>query len=90
MVGFAFEVFGLNRFKKKDRLSIDKYTMGFLENKDGLTEDYWPVYSIAAGVGAALGWTWLLLLGSRANQMTKFAVHLLTAYLAVVSVLCLD
>ncbi|KAL0463629.1 UNVERIFIED_CONTAM: CTL-like protein DDB [Sesamum latifolium] len=88
VVGFALAVFGLNRFKKKDRLNIDKYTMGFLENKDGLTEDYWPVYSIAAGVGATLGWTWFLLLSSRANQMIKFAVHLLTAYLAVVSVLC--
>ncbi|KAL0396818.1 UNVERIFIED_CONTAM: hypothetical protein Scaly_0130200 [Sesamum calycinum] len=62
VVGFALGVFGLNRFKKKDRLNIDKFTMGFLENKDGLTEDNWPVYSIAAGVGAALGWTWLLLL----------------------------
>ncbi|KAL0430101.1 UNVERIFIED_CONTAM: CTL-like protein DDB [Sesamum radiatum] len=88
VVGFALGVFGINRFKKKDRLNIDKYTMGFLENKDGLTEDYWPLYSIAAGVGATLGWTWFLLLGSRANQMIKFAVHLLTAYLAVVSVLC--
>ncbi|KAK4410339.1 hypothetical protein Sango_0106900 [Sesamum angolense] len=62
VVGFALGVFGLNRFKKKDRLNIDKFTTGFLENKDGLTEDNWPVYSIAAGVGAALGWTWLLLL----------------------------
>ncbi|KAL8531654.1 hypothetical protein ACS0TY_008300 [Phlomoides rotata] len=88
VVGFALAVFGLNRFKHLDRLKIDKYTMGFLENKDGLTEDYWPLYALAGGVGAVLGWTWLLLLGSRANQMMKFSVHLLTTYLAVISVLC--
>lgn len=88
VVGFALAVFGLNRFKHLDRLNIDRYTMGFLENKDGLTEDYWPLYAVAGGVGAVLGWTWLLLLGSRANQMMKFSVHLLTTYLAVISVLC--
>ncbi|XP_073281108.1 uncharacterized protein [Primulina huaijiensis] len=88
VIGFALAVLGLNRFKKQDRLNIDKYTMGFLENKDGLTEDYWPLYAVAGGVGALLGWTWLLLLGSRANQMMKFSVHILTTYLAVISVLC--
>lgn len=88
VVGFALGVFGLNRFKQLDRLNIDKYTMGFLENKDGLTEDYWPLYAVAGGVGAVLGWTWLLLLGSRATQMMKFSVHILTTYLAVISVLC--
>ncbi|KAL0296756.1 UNVERIFIED_CONTAM: CTL-like protein DDB [Sesamum radiatum] len=64
------------RFKQPDRLNIDRYTMGFLENKDGLTEDYWPLYAVASGVGAVLGWTWLLLLGSRANQIMKFSVSL--------------
>ncbi|KAI3467125.1 hypothetical protein Pfo_023788 [Paulownia fortunei] len=88
VVGSALWVFGLNRFKKKDRLNIDRYTMGFLENKDSLTEDYWPFYAIAGGVGAVLGWTWLLLLAPRANQMMKFSVHLLSTYLAVISVLC--
>ncbi|KAK6133857.1 hypothetical protein DH2020_032407 [Rehmannia glutinosa] len=57
VVGFALGVFGLNRFKQPDRLNIDKYTMGFLENKDGLTEDFWPLYAVAGGVGAVLGWT---------------------------------
>ncbi|KAL0372591.1 UNVERIFIED_CONTAM: CTL-like protein DDB [Sesamum calycinum] len=88
VVGFVLGVFGLNRFKQPDRLNIDRYTMGFLENKDGLTEDYWPLYAVASGVGAVLGWTWLLLLGSRANQIMKFSVHILTTYLAVISVLC--
>ncbi|KAL3636103.1 hypothetical protein CASFOL_020650 [Castilleja foliolosa] len=88
VIGFALAVFGINRFRKPDRLNIDRYTMGFLENKDGLTEDYWPLYAVAGGVGAVLGWTWLLLLGSGASQMMKFTVHILTTYLAVISVLC--
>ncbi|XP_037492889.1 CTL-like protein DDB_G0274487 [Jatropha curcas] len=46
------------------------------------------MYALAGGVGTVLGWTWLLLLGSRANQMMKIAVHILTTYLAVISVLC--
>ena len=88
LVGLALGVLGLNRFRKKDRLKIDKYTTGFLENREGLTEDYWPLYAIAGGIGTVLGWTWLLLLGSRANQMMKVTVHILTTYLAVISVLC--
>ncbi|KAG8382927.1 hypothetical protein BUALT_Bualt05G0130700 [Buddleja alternifolia] len=88
VVGFVLGVFGLNRFKQPDRLNIYRLTMGFLVNKDGLTEDYWPLYAVAGGVGAILGWTWLLLLGSRASQLMKFSVHLLTTYLAVISVLC--
>ncbi|XP_059655538.1 uncharacterized protein LOC132302644 [Cornus florida] len=87
-LGFILGVLGLNRFKKKDRLNIDKYTNGFLENQSGLTEYYWPLYAVAAGVGTVLGGVWLLLLGSRANQMMKVSVHILTTYLAVVSVLC--
>ncbi|CAA2977578.1 CTL DDB_G0274487 [Olea europaea subsp. europaea] len=88
VVGLALGVLGLNRFKTKDRLNIDRYTMGFLENKDGLTEDYWRFYAVAGGVGTVLGWIWLLLLGSRATQIMKFSVHILTTYLAVISVLC--
>lgn len=88
LVGFALGVLGFNRFKKKDRLNIDRYTMGFLENQPGLTEDYWPMYALAAGLGMVLGWIWLSLLGSHANGMMKIAVHVLTTYLAVISVLC--
>ncbi|CAL5427341.1 unnamed protein product [Camellia sinensis] len=51
-------------------------------------KDYWPLYSVAGGVGTVIGCAWFLLLGSRANQMMKFAVHILTTYLAVISVLC--
>lgn len=79
---------GLNRFKKKNRLNIDKYTAPFSENEAGLTEDYWPLYAVAGGAGTILGWSWLLLLGSRGSQMMKVSVHILTTYLAVISVLC--
>ncbi|KAK9277456.1 hypothetical protein L1049_007000 [Liquidambar formosana] len=87
-LGFVLGVLGLNRFKKTDRLNIDKFTNKFLENRKGFTEVYWPLYAVAGGVGTLLGWTWLLLLGSRANQMMKVSVHILTTYLAVISVLC--
>ncbi|KAJ7943190.1 CTL-like protein [Quillaja saponaria] len=87
-MGFVLAVLGLNRFKVENRLNIDKYTNRISENEDGLTEDYWPLYAVAGGVGTLLGWGWLLLLGSRANQMMKVSVHILTTYLAVVSVLC--
>ncbi|CAJ2648384.1 unnamed protein product [Trifolium pratense] len=87
-LGFALAILGLNRFKKKNRLDIDKYTYRFMENEAGLTEDYWPLYAVAGGVGTVLGWSWLLLLGSRAIQMMKVSVHILTTYLAVISVLC--
>ncbi|XP_021299889.1 CTL-like protein DDB_G0274487 [Herrania umbratica] len=87
-LGFVLAVLGLNRFKKLDRLNIDRYTNRVWENNNGLTENYWPKYAVAGGVGTALGWTWLLLLGSRANQMMKVSVHILTTYLAVISVLC--
>ncbi|KAL2488483.1 Plasma-membrane choline transporter family protein [Forsythia ovata] len=88
VIGLALVVFGLNRFRKKDRLNIDRYTVGHLENMDGLTEDFWPLYAVAGGVGIFLGWTWLLWFGSHANQVMKFSVHLLATYLAVISVLC--
>ncbi|KAA8529193.1 hypothetical protein F0562_034008 [Nyssa sinensis] len=75
-------------FKKKDRLNIDQFTKTSLENQPGLTEDFWPLYAVAGGVGTVLGWIWLLLLGSRANQIMKVSVHILTTYLAVISVFC--
>ncbi|KAG2377057.1 uncharacterized protein HKW66_Vig0176310 [Vigna angularis] len=87
-LGLVLGVLGLNRFKQKNRLDIDKYTYRFMENEAGLTEDYWPLYGVAGGIGTALGWSWLLLLGSRATQMMKVSVHILTTYLAVISVLC--
>lgn len=55
-----------------------------MEDQVGLTDDYWPLYAVAGGVGTALGWSWLLLLGSRAIQMMKVSVHILTTYLAVI------
>ncbi|XP_021675777.1 uncharacterized protein LOC110661454 isoform X2 [Hevea brasiliensis] len=87
-LGLALAVLGLNRFKKSDRFNIDRFTPGASGNNSGLTEDYWPMHALAGGVGTVLGWTWLLLLGSRANQMMKISVHILTTYLAVISVLC--
>lgn len=87
-LGLVLVVLGLNRFEKNDRLKIDRYTYGILENHHGLTEYYWPVYAVAGGVGALLGWTWLLLLGSRATQMMKVSLHIVTTYLAVISVFC--
>lgn len=87
-LGCVLSILGLNRFKKTDRLNIDRYTQGWLENHRGLTEDYWPLYALAGGVGTVLGWIWLLLLGSHADYMIKVSVHILTTYLAVISVLC--
>lgn len=87
-LGFLLGILGLNRFEKEDRLNLDKYTSGISGNKAGLTETYWPLYAVAGGVGTVLGWTWMLLLGSKATQMMKVTVHILTTYLAVISVLC--
>ncbi|XP_054823594.1 uncharacterized protein LOC129321729 [Prosopis cineraria] len=87
-LGFLLGLLGLNRFKKENRLNIDRYTARFSENKNGLTEDFWPLYAVAGGVGTILGWSWLLLLGSRGSLMMKVSVHILTTYLAVISVLC--
>lgn len=92
-LGLALAVLGLNRFKKSDRFNLDRYTSrnttsSLGGNARGFTEDYWPMYALAGGIGTVLGWMWLLLLGSRANQMMKISVHILTTYLAVISVLC--
>ena len=88
LVGLALGVFGFNRYTKKDRLNIDQFTNGILDSQAGLTEDYWPIYAVAGAISTVIGWVWLLLLGSRSNQMMKISVHLLTTYLAVLSVLC--
>lgn len=88
ILGFGLAALGVNRFKNMDRLNFDKYPPGIVEHHTSLTEDYWPMYAVAGGVGTVLGCAWLLLLGSRANQMMKFTVHILTTYLAVISVLC--
>ncbi|KAI5401557.1 hypothetical protein KIW84_066145 [Lathyrus oleraceus] len=87
-LGFLLGVLGFNRFEIENRLDIDKYTSGLSGNEAGLTETYWPLYGVAGGIGTVLGWTWMLLLGSRATQMMKVSVHILTTYLAVISVLC--
>lgn len=102
--GFALGLLGMNRFQGPDRLNIDRYrnitgwgggnrTVEFGDRTVGhvrvdLTETFWPLYGLAGGVGTVLAWAWLVLLGSRANQMMKLSVHILTTYLAVVSVLC--
>ncbi|KAL4196606.1 hypothetical protein AMTRI_Chr04g247020 [Amborella trichopoda] len=88
VLGFVLAVLGLNRFKKLDRFKIDRYTYKIIENEAGQTETYWPFYALAAGIGTSLGWAWLSLLGTRANQMMKISVHILTTYLAVISALC--
>lgn len=87
-LGFVLAVLGINRFQRADRLKIDQYTYGFIENQSHLTETYWPFYAVAGAVGTVLGWIWLLLLGSKAQQMMKVSVHILTTYLAVISVFC--
>ncbi|KAH7679761.1 Choline transporter-like protein [Dioscorea alata] len=102
--GFALGLLGMNRFQEPDRLNIDRYrnitgwgggnrTVEFGDRTVGrvrvdLTETFWPLYGLAGGVGTALAWAWLVLLGSRASQMMKLSVHILTTFLAVVSVLC--
>ncbi|CAA2993879.1 Peptide deformylase 1B, chloroplastic [Olea europaea subsp. europaea] len=80
LIGFTLGYFELKRFRKV-RLNVNMY-------KVDLTEDFWPLYAVAGGVGTLLGWTWLLWFGSHANQVTKFSMHLLAIYLAVISVLC--
>jgi hypothetical protein len=56
-----------------------------------LTETYWKYYGAAGAVGAALAWAWLAAAAWRKDGgkvVMRTAVHCLTAYLAVVSVLC--
>ncbi|KAF6137261.1 hypothetical protein GIB67_036298 [Kingdonia uniflora] len=87
-MGLFLVLMGINRFNKVDRFKLDQYTNRFIDNQADLTETYWPFYAVAGGVGTFIGWSWLLLLGSRANQMMTFSVHIVTTYLAVISVLC--
>jgi len=57
-----------------------------------LTETYWKYYGAVGAVGAALAWAWLAAAAWRKDGgkvVMRTAVHCLTAYLAVVSVLCL-
>ncbi|KAL6634090.1 hypothetical protein ACP70R_026761 [Stipagrostis hirtigluma subsp. patula] len=56
-----------------------------------LTETYWKYYGAAGAVGAALAGAWLAAAAGRKDGgrvVMRTAVHSLTAYLAVVSVLC--
>ncbi|KAK4260871.1 hypothetical protein QN277_003934 [Acacia crassicarpa] len=87
-LGIIMAVFGFDTFKHRDRLKLGWFTGLLRTHKHGLTEDYWSHYAVAGGVGTVLGVSWLLLLGFRANQMMKLSVHILTTYLAVISVLC--
>ncbi|CAA3002604.1 CTL DDB_G0274487 [Olea europaea subsp. europaea] len=86
--GLALGVSGLDRFGKKDRLNAYSCMFTLVEETDDLTEDFWPLYAVAGGVGTLLGWAWLLWFSAHANQVMKFMVHLLSTYLAVISVLC--
>ncbi|CAN6465753.1 unnamed protein product [Victoria cruziana] len=87
-LGFLLIVLGVSRFKRPDRLQIDKFVNKIVQNKSGQTETFWPLYAAAAAIGTILGCAWLSLLGKRAHQMMKFSVYSLTTYLAVISVLC--
>ncbi|KQK00039.1 hypothetical protein BRADI_3g46940v3 [Brachypodium distachyon] len=56
-----------------------------------LTETYWKYYGVAGGTGTVLAWAWLAAAAGRRDGgkvVMRAAVHSLTAYLAVVSVLC--
>ncbi|KAL5722205.1 hypothetical protein ACHQM5_005751 [Ranunculus cassubicifolius] len=88
VLGPLLVLIGTNRFQKADRLNIDQYTVRWVKNRAELTETYWAFYGLAGGIGTVLGWIWLGLLGSKANQMMKISVHILTTYLAVISVFC--
>ncbi|KAF6169207.1 hypothetical protein GIB67_013637 [Kingdonia uniflora] len=87
-MGLFLVLMGINRFKKVDRFKLDQNTNRFINNHADLMETYWPLYAVASGVGTFVGWSWLLLLGSRANLMMTFLVHIVTIYLAVISALC--
>ncbi|KAG0456138.1 hypothetical protein HPP92_023926 [Vanilla planifolia] len=100
-VGGFLVVLGINRFGKADRLNIGRFTnitapapsAPAASGDSGtprseLTETFWKLYGVAGGVGTVLAWAWLALMGSRAGLMMKLSVHMLTTYLAVISVLC--
>ncbi|EHA8587761.1 putative CTL-like protein [Cocos nucifera] len=83
-LGSVLAILGMNRFRKADRLNIDRFTnitgMGNASHPQAqprgeLTETFWPFYGVAGGVGTVLAWAWLLLLGSKASQMMKVSFH---------------
>ncbi|KAJ7537679.1 hypothetical protein O6H91_11G016900 [Diphasiastrum complanatum] len=84
-LGFVLVVLGLNRFRKLDRLNLNRYTQ---PTKEYQTEEFWPIYAVAGGVGALLGGVSLALICSRPKQVIKVAVYSITTYLAVISVFC--
>ncbi|KAJ3709215.1 hypothetical protein LUZ61_012924 [Rhynchospora tenuis] len=101
--GSGLALLGANRFKKADRLNIDRFTNLTLsaaglapppppppatEDPSRHTETFWPFYGVAAGIGLVVAWSWLALLGRHAELMMRVSVHGLTTYLAVVSVFC--
>ncbi|KAF3338217.1 CTL-like protein [Carex littledalei] len=101
--GSGLGLLGANRFKKADRLNIDRFTNITLsasglapppppplliEDPSRHTETFWPFYGAAAGIGLVVAWSWLALLGRHAELMMRVSVHGLTTYLAVVSVFC--
>ncbi|KAI4373297.1 hypothetical protein MLD38_011433 [Melastoma candidum] len=70
-VAFILAILGLNRFERSDRFNIDKYT-NVRQNNAGLTEDYWPMYAVAGGVGTILVMDLVTVyLGSQANHRMK-------------------
>lgn len=89
LFGLVLGVLGLNRFKIADRLHLEKFTKHSRdESTVDKTEEFWPIYGTAAGIGAVIAWAWLLFLCRKGNQMMKFSVHSMTTYLALVSVFC--
>lgn len=94
--GSLLFLLGMNRFGEVDRFKINRFTNitaaapatgGGDPSPPELTEKFWPLYGVAGAVGTALAWAWLAL-GSRTGLMMKVSVHVLTTYLAVISVLC--
>lgn len=76
--GSGLGLLGANRFKKADRLNIDRFTNITLsaagpsppppqplatEDPSRHTETFWPFYGAAAGIGLVVAWSWLALLG---------------------------
>ncbi|CAM6101751.1 unnamed protein product [Calypogeia fissa] len=85
VIGFALIVVGVNRFEANNRIpKLAKFS-----SAEGLhTEDFWPIYGVAAATGAFLAWAMLALFCLRTNQIIKVAVHSVTTYLAVIAVFC--
>ncbi|XP_024545614.1 CTL-like protein DDB_G0274487 [Selaginella moellendorffii] len=89
-LGFVLVILGLNRFRKVDRLKLNRFTnhdYGILQ-PGFQTEKFWPVYAVASALGAVFAWASLALLCVRPYSTIKVAVHSLTTYLAVISVFC--